>query len=143
MKAMQRELLDLQADRANAPWNNLQDMSVHSINSINDINVAPILKSSPTGQRPIAASRPAQAEEPVTLPELRSGDDERRAAEQQATLQREAERDTGEQLSNKILQTGQDCVGGADHKLIYVRWSQEVVLIGPDRKRVRYDELSQ
>ena len=88
MKAMQRELIDLQADRANSSWNNLQDMSVQSIANI---NVVPILNSSPTrpAQGTVAASRPALAEEPVTLPQLSSGNNQRRAAEQQATLQRE------------------------------------------------------
>ena len=50
---------------------------------------------------------------------------------------------SGEQLNSKILKTGRDRVSGADHRLIYVRWTQEAVFIGPDRKRVRYDELSQ
>ena len=143
MKAMQKELLELQTERANASWNHLQDMSMQSLNSMPDINVVPLLNSSPTRQRPIAASSPAQSQEPVTLPELRSGANQRRAAVQQATMQKEAELDSGERLSSKILKTGRDRLGGADHKLIYVRWPQEAVFIGPDRERVRYDELSQ
>ena len=39
--------------------------------------------------------------------------------------------------------SGRDRVGGADYKLIYVKWPQKSVFIGPDRKRVKYDELSQ
>ena len=42
-----------------------------------------------------------------------------------------------------MLKTGRDRIGGANHRLIYVKWPQDDVCIGPDRKRVRYDELSQ
>ena len=143
MKAMQKELFELQTERANASWNHLQDMSMQSINSIPHINVVPLSNSSPTRQRPTVASRPAQSQEPVTLPELRSGANQRRAAAQQATMQKEAELESGEHLRSKIIKTGRDRVGGADHKLLYVRWPQEAVFIGPDRERVRYDELSQ
>ena len=33
-------------------------------------------------------------------------------------------------------------MGGDDYRRTYVRWPQEACFIGPDRHRVRYDELS-
>ena len=56
--AMQKELVELQADRANSSWNHLQDMSVESIVNL---NVVPLSNSSPTrpAQGTVAASRPA------------------------------------------------------------------------------------
>ena len=105
MKAMQRELVELQADRANSSWNHLQEMSVESIANITDV---PLLTSSPTcpARGTVAASHPALVEEPVTLAQLRSVNNQQRAAEQHATLQREAEREiTGEELNTKMLKT--------------------------------------
>ena len=34
-------------------------------------------------------------------------------------------------------------MGGAEHKLIYVRWPQEAVFICPERRRIRYNDLNQ
>ena len=77
--------------------------------------------------------------------QLRADNLQGRAAEQQARFQQVAERDhsSSEHFNRKIVKTARDCVDGADHKLIYVKWPQYSVFIGPDKKRVRYDGLSQ
>ena len=41
------------------------------------------------------------------------------------------------------VKSGRDRVGGSDYKLIYIRWPQEAVFIGPERRCVRYDDLNQ
>ena len=41
---------------------------------------------------------------------------------------------------------GKNCAGPhsiADHQRIYVRWPQEACFIGPNRRRVKYDQLTQ
>ena len=45
--------------------------------------------------------------------------------------------------SSKIVKSGRDRIGGNDNGRIYVPWPQEFVYVGPDRKRVAYDELTQ
>ena len=53
-------------------------------------------------------------------------------------MYRQLEEDADENISGEFsgkhsLKNGLDCIGGADHKRIYVRWPQEACFIGPDR----------
>lgn len=41
------------------------------------------------------------------------------------------------------IKYGCDRTGEADHKRVYIKCHQEACFIGPDRRRVRYDELTQ
>ena len=41
------------------------------------------------------------------------------------------------------VKSARERIGGSDHKLIYVRWPQEAVFIGPERRRIMYDDLNQ
>ena len=43
----------------------------------------------------------------------------------------------------KTVKSGRDRVGGDDTNRVYVPWPQEFVYVGPNRQRVKYDELSQ
>lgn len=45
--------------------------------------------------------------------------------------------------SNKTVKSGRDRTGGDDNCRVYVPWPQEHCYVGPDRKRVRYDDLTQ
>ena len=134
----------MQTDKINDYWNHIQDIS-NCNNSI--ASVVPILNSSRTkvAHGGVPVSRPVLTEEPVTLKALRAENLQRRSAAQQARFLQAAENEgQGEHFNIKSLKTGRDRVGGADHKLIYVRWHQEAVaFIGLDRRRVRYDGLTQ
>ena len=144
MKAMQAELKELKTEKINNSWNHIQDISNYD-NSISSV-LNPISNSSPrrVAHGGVQASRPVLTDEAVTLKTLREENLQRRSATQQARFQQAADNESpGEHYNIKSIKTGRDRVGGADHKLIYVRWPQEAVFIGPDRKRVRYDELSQ
>ena len=46
-------------------------------------------------------------------------------------------------LTKKIVKSGRDRTGGDDNCRIYVPWPQEHCYVGPNRVRVRYDELTQ
>ena len=48
---------------------------------------------------------------------------------------------TGTLHSSKLVRSGRDTVGDAIRQ--YIAWPQEHVFIGPTRKRVKYDELTQ
>ena len=45
--------------------------------------------------------------------------------------------------SNANIKSGRDRVGNPEHSNIYVCWPQQCVFIGADRKRVKYEELTQ
>lgn len=128
MKSMQGELAEIRAEKVNSSWQHVQDLSMQEMNN---------LTSSPK-QRPTN-------EVPVTVTQLRaSADNQKRAATQQSGFQKQAEEDnTQGELFSKNLKSGRERVGGSDHKLIYIRWPQEAVFIGPDRLRVKYDDLSE
>lgn len=134
MKAIQGELAEIRAEKINASWQHMQDLSMQEINNPTS---SPKQKSSPRQK--------SNNDIPVTVTQLRaSADNQRKAATQQASFQRQAEEDHSQgELFSKNLKSGRERVGGSDHKLIYVRWPQEAVFIGPDRLRVKYDELSQ
>ena len=137
MKTMQRELADLQNEKVNSSWQHMQDLSVQGDvgNNINLCNV------------PISCSSPNcwDVKGPVTVTHLRASDEiQGRTAAEQARFQKQTEEYlTQGEFFSKTVKSGCERVGGSEHKLVYIRWPQEAVFIGPDRKRVRYDELSQ
>ena len=47
------------------------------------------------------------------------------------------------QNANANVKSGRDRVGNPEHANIYVCWPQQCVFIGADRKRVKYEELTQ
>ena len=44
-------------------------------------------------------------------------------------------------MGKRSVKSGRERTGGDDARRIYVKWPQEACFIGPERKRVRYDEL--
>lgn len=57
----------------------------------------------------------------------------KQAADQQASLQARMDKDPsqGDFINFKSVKTGWDRIGGAEHRLKYVRWPQEAVFICP------------
>lgn len=53
-------------------------------------------------------------------------------------MQRLTEHPSQGEVFNKTIKSG-----GANHKLVYVRWPQEALFIDPDRQGVKYDDLFQ
>ena len=47
------------------------------------------------------------------------------------------------QNTNANVKSGRDRVGNPEHANIYVCWPQQCVFVGADRKRVKYEELTQ
>ena len=76
----------VETDNINASWDHIQDMS-NCNNSVASV-IIPVLNSSPTwiGHGGFPASRPALAEEPVTL-KTQNENLQRRSAAQQARFQ--------------------------------------------------------
>ena len=67
----------------------------------------------------------------------------RRAADCQAEFQNILSHDIQGDSTTLNVKSERDRVGGSDQKLIYIRWPQEAVLIGPERRCVRYADLNQ
>ena len=87
---------------------------------------------------------PVTADVPVCVDVLRSDlTVMRRAADRQAELQNTISHDIQGDLRSVNVKSERKRVGGAEHKLIYVRWPQEAVFIGPERWRIRHDDLNQ
>ena len=136
MTSIQQELVDLQNEKVYSSWQHIQDLSMQG-NIANNINFnIPISRSSPTRR---------DVEGPVTITHLRASDKiQKRVVAEQARLQKQAEEDLTQcERFSKTVKSGRERVGGSEHKLVNIRWPQEAVFIGPDRKRVRYDEFSQ
>ena len=55
----------------------------------------------------------------------------------------EEDANQGESSSRLSLKSGRERTAGSDHKRIYVKWPQEACFIGPDWRRVKYDDLTQ
>ena len=68
-----------------------------------------------------------------------------KAANQYAHLEGMAVEDPnqGESSSRLSLKSGRERTAGSDQKRIYVKWPQEACFIGPDRRRVKYNDLTQ
>ena len=51
---------------------------------------------------------------------------------------------TGELISNskRSIKSGGERTGGDDSHRTYVRWPQELCMIGPEHRRVKYDDLT-
>ena len=47
------------------------------------------------------------------------------------------------QSVNGNIKSGRERVGNLEHSNVYVCWPQQCVFIGADRRRVRYEELTQ
>lgn len=153
MQSMQAELVVMREDRVAAhsdSWQQLQ--GIHDSSRLNNVNNNAILSQSP----PIVqtARQPARMQlEPisqtVTLNTLRTQEDcRRKGVAQYAELEKEAaigDGSTGEFHdinSKRSVRSGRDRTGVDDSRRIYVKWPQEACFIGPDRSRVKYDDLT-
>ena len=67
----------------------------------------------------------------------------RRVADRQAELQNTISHNIQGDLRSVNVKSARERVGGAEHQLIYVRWPQKGVFIGPERRYIRYDDLNQ
>ena len=72
-------------------------------------------------------------------------DSRRRAAAQYVELERESSigNISGElNMAKRSVKSGRERTGGDDARCVYVKWPQEACYIGPEKKRVRFDELT-
>ena len=88
--------------------------------------------------------------ETVTATSLRADNNlQRRVAEQQAELLRLFNANDLQGTSfctahvRPSVKSGRDRTGSSDQSRVYVKWPQQAVFIGPARRRVKYDELTQ
>lgn len=49
----------------------------------------------------------------------------------------------GDNLIKFSIKSGHNLLGGAHHKRVDIIWHQEAFFIGPDKRRVKYDEFTQ
>ena len=153
---LRKEMADLRSEvkviRQNKPshsdsWLELQGVHNASLNNVNqnDLISAPLSRVPPLPQQTRSQSQVMPPPAPVTVNTLRSNEYGRRTATAQYE---QLERDSttancsGDfNLGKRSVKSGRERTGGDDARRIYVKWPQEACFIGPERKRVRYDEL--
>ena len=129
---LQQQMVDVQQERVNSSWANVEALA-----GKNNFDF--------TGSQPrVQPAQPVIQDVPLSLEAIRSHPTAmRRAADRQSELQNILSNDIQGDSKSVSVKSGRDRVGGAEHKLIYVRWPQEAIFIGPERRRVRYDDLDQ
>ena len=81
---MQAELKELQTDQINASWNHIQDISNYNNSITSVLNPISNILATQVAHGGVPASRPALADEAVTLKALGEENLQRRSAAQQA-----------------------------------------------------------